>query len=107
MEHSQIVQRSNGQRTVTGLALVLVLGAGLYVSTSRGFSSAGTALFAITALLLLYLCWKPDQKASSSVGVIAVGAIVYAIPPELVISSPSFGAGLMIIGGAVTALRIF
>ena len=89
------------------LALVSVLGAGVYVIVSKGFSASGAVLFAVTALLMLYLCWKPDQKAAPSAGVIAVGAIVYALPPGVVVASSSFGAGLMIIGVVIAASRLF
>lgn len=106
MEQSQLAQNSSGRRLATVLSLALVLGAGFYVIVSRGFSFLGAALFAISALLLLYLCWSPNRKAAAAAGVIAVGAIVYALPLGVVVSSSSFGAGLMVVGLVITAIRL-
>lgn len=95
-----------GSRISPVLSLAIVVAAGVYLAVTRGLSAFGIVLFFVSALLLLLLCWKPSKKASAATGIIAVGAVVYALPLGVVASSPTFGGGLMAIGAVMAALKV-
>lgn len=86
------------QQITAALSLFFVLGSGVYTALSRPFSPIGLTLLFASSATLLVLCRKPIKKASAATGIIGVGAVVYALPPGMIASSPTFGAGLMAIG---------
>lgn len=106
MEKAHPIPETRSQRVPAALSLALVLGAGAYVALSRHFSALGLVLFFVSASVLLLLCWKPNKKAAAATGIIAVGAVIYALPLGVVVSSPTFGAGLMAIGVVIAALHL-
>ncbi|TNL94143.1 hypothetical protein [Corynebacterium tapiri] len=106
MEKERAIPETQSQRVPAAVSLALVLGAGVYVALSRHFSALGLLLFFVSASVLLFLCWKPNRKASSAAGIISVGAVVYALPLGVVVSSPTFGGGLMAIGVLIAALHL-
>ena len=106
MEKARPIPEKRSQRVPAALSLALVLGAGAYVALSRHFSALGLVLFFVSASVLLFLCWKPNKKAAAATGIIAVGAVVYALPLGVVVSSATFGAGLMAIGVVIAALHL-
>lgn len=106
MENLRPIPETRSQRVPAALSLALVLGAGVYVALSRHFSALGLVLFFVSASVLIFLCWKPNKKAAAATGIIAVGAVIYALPLGVVVSSPTFGAGLMAIGVVIAALHL-
>lgn len=106
MEKARPIPETRSQRAPAALSLAFVLGAGVYVALSRHFSALGLVLFFVSAAVLLFLCWKPNRKAESAAGIIAVGAVVYALPFGVVVSSPTFGGGLMAIGTLIAVLHL-
>lgn len=106
MEKARPIPETRSQRAPAALSLALVLGVGVYVALSRHFSALGLVLFFVSASVLLFLCWKPNRKASAAAGIISVGAVIYALPLGVVVSSPTFGGGLMVIGILIAVLHL-
>ncbi|CAM3889745.1 hypothetical protein [Corynebacterium belfantii] len=106
MKKLRSMPEMRSQRATAIFSLILVLGAGVYVALSRHFSALGLVLFFVSASVLFFLCWKPKRKASAATGIISVGAVVYALPLGVIVSSPTFGGGLMAIGIIIVALRL-
>ena len=106
MKKARPIPETRNQRAPAALSLALVLGAGVYVALSRHFSTLGLVLLFVSAAVLLFLCWKPNRKASAAAGIIAVGAVIYALPFGVVVSSPTFGGGLMAIGILIASLHL-
>lgn len=106
MESARPIPETRCRRVPAALSLALVLGAGVYVALSRHFSALGLVLFFVSVSVLLFLCWKPNRKASAAAGIISVGAVIYALPLGVVVSSPTFGGGLMAIGILIVALHL-
>ena len=91
-------------RITAALSLVFVMGSGIYIALSRPFSPFGLILFFAAAAILLFFCWNPIKNVSAAAAII--GAVMHALPPGVVISSITFGGGLMAIGIVIAVLKL-
>lgn len=93
-------------RITAALSLVFVMGSGIYIALSRPFSPFGLILFFAAAAILLFFCWNPIKNVSAAAAIIGVGAVIHALPPGVVISSITFGGGLMATGIVIAVLKL-